>query len=86
MRFLFATFGFALLALVTLARLFLRSRWRAGWAMYLANVVWETFPKKVGIRRFPLEAMAAGLGLVLLGLGGLPWGGVVSAGATLLGL
>ncbi|NCA81158.1 MAG: hypothetical protein EOM72_00230 [Opitutae bacterium] len=86
MRFLFAIFGFALLALVTLARLFILARWRAGWAMYLANVVWETFPKKVGIRRFPLEAMAAGLGLALLGMGGLPWAGVVSVGATLLGL
>lgn len=86
MRFIFATSGFALLALVTLARLFILARWRAGWAMYLANVFWEIFPKKVGIRRFPLEAMAAVLGLVLLGMGGLPWGGVALVGATLLGL
>ena len=86
MRFLLATSGFALLALVALARLFILARWRAGWAMYLGNVVWETFPKKVGIRRFPLEAMAVVLGLILLGMGSLSWGGVALAGAAMLGL
>ena len=83
--FLFAS-GCALLAMVALARLFCLGRWRAGWAMYLANVVWETFPKKLGIGRFGLEAFAALLGLVLLGLGGTPWIGVAGIGTALLAL
>lgn len=83
--FLFAS-GFALLAMVALARLFCLGRGRAGWAMYLANVVWETFPKKLGIGRFGLEACAALLGLVMLRWGGVPWIGVAGVGAALLAL
>ena len=65
--------GFALLTPVVVARLFFLARWRAGWAMYLANVAWEVFPKKLGIGRFWLEALAALLGLALMWMGGAPW-------------
>ena len=73
--------GGAALALVGLARCFFLAPCRAGWAMYLANVFWEIFPKKAGVDRFPLEAAAAGSGLALLGLGGTPWGVVAGIGA-----
>lgn len=86
MSVLFILAGFAALAAVALARLFCLARWRVGWAMYLANVAWEIFPKKIGIGRFPLEAAAAVLGLGLLQAGGAPWGVTVAAGAVLLGL
>ena len=78
--------SFALLAWVTLARLFVLARWRAGWAMYLANVAWEVFPKKLGVGRFRLEAMAALLGLGLMRAGGVPGGGVGGVAAALLAL
>ena len=86
MSILSVMFGIALLAMVALARVFFLARWRVGWAMYLANVVWETFPKKVGVERFPLEAVATVLGLVLLRMGGLSWAAVAWTGAVLLGL
>lgn len=75
--------GILLLAPVALARLFFLAPWRAGWAMYLANVAWEVFPKKVGIGRFSLEAAAAVLGLALLKFGGLSWEGVIALAAIL---
>ena len=82
-----ATFaGAAAVGLVALARLFVLSRWRVGWAMYLANVAWEIFPKKIGLDRFRLEATAAAAGLVLLGWGGVPWGVVALLGGGLLAL
>ena len=64
--------GSALLVPVALARLFVLARWRAGWAMYLANVFWEVFPKKLGIGRFGMEAISAVAGLALLAWGGSP--------------
>ena len=78
--------GGGMLGLVGLARLFFLARFRAGWAMYLANVVWEVFPKKLGIGRFRLEAAVAVAGIVLLWLGGAPIGAVVAVGAALMGL
>ena len=72
--------------MVALARCLFLGRGRSGWAMYLANVAWEIFPKKLGIGRFKLEALAAVSGLVLLGAGGVPWGVAAAAGAVLLGL
>ena len=84
MSVLFILAGFAALAAVALARLFCLARWRVGWAMYLANVAWEIFPKKIGIGRFPLEAAAAVLGLGLLQAGGAPWGVQLAVGGELL--
>ena len=74
--------GSALLVPVALARLFVLARWRAGWAMYLANVFWEVFPKKLGIGRFGMEAISAVAGLALLAWGGVSWiaaGGLAAA-------
>ena len=78
--------GGALFALAALARAFFLARSRAGWAMYLANVFWETFPKKLGVGRFGLEAAAAALGLALLAWGGTPWLAVETLGAALVAL
>ena len=78
--------GSVAVGLVALARLFVLFRWRVGWAMYFANVIWEIFPKKVGLDRFRLEAAAATGGLILLGWGGLPWGVVALVGGGLLAL
>lgn len=78
--------GAGLLAAVGLARCFFLARTRAGWLMYLANVAWEIFPKKIGVGRFRLEAAAAVLGLAFLGLGGTSWGLVVVLGGALLAL
>ena len=82
--FIFA--GAAAVGLVALARLFVLSRWQVGWAMYWANVIWEIFPKKVGLDRFRLEAAAAAVGLILLGWGGIPWEIVALVGGLLLAL
>ncbi|MDD2520718.1 MAG: hypothetical protein PHR34_07165 [Kiritimatiellae bacterium] len=76
--------GGGLLAPVALARCFFLARWRAGWAMYLANVVWEVFPKKGGIPRTAAECLAALLGLGALRLGGAGWGIVCGAAAGLI--
>jgi len=78
--------GSALLVPVALARLFVLARWRAGWAMYLANVFWEVFPKKLGIGRWTMEALAAVAGLALLAWGGGSWIAAGGIGAALLAL
>lgn len=78
--------GGALLAMVALARMFALAPFRAGWAMVLANVAWEVFPKKAGIDRFRLEAASALAGLLLLGWGGVPWLGVAGIALLLLAL
>ncbi len=78
--------GAFLLAWTLLARCLFLARWRAGWAMYLANIAWEVFPKKLGIGRFKLEAVAALSGLALLGAGGVPWVAVAIVGGILLAL
>ena len=41
--------------------------------MYLANLVWEILPQKLGVGRFRLEAATAAVGLALLAWGGTPW-------------
>ncbi len=86
MSFICILFGILLLGGVVLARCFFLAPTRAGWAMYLANVAWEVFPKKLGINRFKLEALAALSGLVLLGVGGVPWVAVTVVGVALLAL
>ncbi|MGD9780920.1 MAG: hypothetical protein AB7V14_02070 [Kiritimatiellia bacterium] len=68
--------GGALVASVALARAFFLARFRGGWLFYLANVMWEIFPKKLGIRRGAMEALAAAAGLGCLKLGGGTWAGV----------
>lgn len=84
MTIIVALLGCFLLALVGTARLLFLARGRAGWAMYLANVVWETASKKLGVGRSRLEAATAALGLALLRAGGISWMGVMIAGVALL--
>ena len=62
--------GGALAVAIALPRLLFIAPFRIGWAMYLANVAWEVFPKKLGVGRFRLEALAALLGLAFLRMGG----------------
>ena len=76
--------GSVLLVPVVLARMLFLAPSRAGWAMYLANVAWEILPKKLGISRFGMEAAAAATGMILAGLGGLPWSLVAAVGILLL--
>lgn len=86
MNSIFYLIGGMLLTPVVLARLFALARFRTGWALYLANVVWEVFPKKLGVDRFWIEALAVGLGLTSLRLGGASWilVGGVTAGILVL--
>ncbi len=84
MNVVFLLAGGGVLAGVGAARLFFLAPFRAGWAMYLANVAWEVFPKKAGMGRFPLEAVAAGMGLALLRAGRMPWDVIVAIGVALL--
>ena len=73
-------------AAVALPRLLFLASFRVGWAMYLANVGWELLPKKLGVGRFRLEAVAAAAGLALLAFGGAPWGAPALVGGLLLAL
>lgn len=86
MRTALVIFGWGMLIPVVLARLFMLARGRLGWAMYLANVFWEVFPKKLGLPRFPLEALAAACGMVLLLLGGVSWGTALAIGGAWVAL
>ncbi len=76
--------GGALAAAVALPRLLLLAPFRIGWAMYLANVAWEFLPKKLGVGRFRLEAVAGAAGLALLAFGGAPGSATVLVGGILL--
>lgn len=78
--------GGGLAAAVALPRLLFLAPFRIGWAMYLANVAWEFLPKKLGVGRFRLEAVAGAAGLALLAFGGAPWGAVALVGGGLLAL
>ena len=86
MNFCLLAIGSALLAPVVLARLFVLAHGRAGWAMYLANVFWEVFPKKLGVGRWGLEAISAAAGLALLAWGGCSWIATGGLGAALIAL
>ena len=79
-----ASSGGLLLAAVLLPRLLFLAPYRVGWAMYVANVGWEILPKKLGVGRFRLEALAAAAGLALLAWGGTPWSAVAILGGLLL--
>lgn len=76
--------GGALAAAVALPRLLFLAPFRIGWAMYLANVAWEFLPKKLGLGRFRLEAVAGAAGLALLAFGGAPGSATVLVGGILL--
>lgn len=76
--------GGALTAAVALPRLLFLEPFRIGWAMYLANVAWEFLPKKLGVGRFRLEAVAGAAGLALLAFGGAPGSATVLVGGILL--
>lgn len=86
MNSVFYIVGGVLLLPVVLARLLALARFRAGWTLYLANVLWEVFPKKLGLDRFWVETLAVGLGLISLRLGGASWTllGGVAAGVLVL--
>ncbi len=70
MSVLLKIFGIALLTLVVAARFSVLARWRIGWLMYLANVVWELAEKRLKCRRMVIEFAVALFGLTLLLLGG----------------
>lgn len=72
-RFWLGSGGSVLLVLAAQRCFFLASS-RAGWLMYLANVVSEIVVKKAGLSRGAGEAALAGVGLAGLWLGGLGWG------------
>lgn len=76
--------GSGLYGLVLASRLLCLAPYRAGWVLYLANLVWELGEKRAGVSRFVLEAGAGGLALVLLALAGLPHGVVLFLGLGLL--
>ncbi|MBT7701378.1 MAG: hypothetical protein HN700_13875 [Verrucomicrobia bacterium] len=76
-------FGVAALLPVVAARVFFLGRWRVGWVMYLANVVWELAEKRLKVSRMVVEAGAALLGLTLLLIGGVG-GGIVSTLAVVI--
>ena len=76
--------GGVLAAAVALPRLLFLAPFRIGWAVYLANVGWELLPKKLGVGRFRLEAVAGAAGLALLAFGGAPWVVVALVGGGLL--
>lgn len=78
--------GGGLAAAVALPRLLVLAPFRIGWAVYLANVCWELLPKKLGVGRFRLEAVAGAAGLALLAFGGAPLGAVALVGGGLLAL
>ena len=78
--------GGVLAAAVALPRLLFLAPFRIGWAVYLANVGWELLPKKLGVGRFRLEAVAGAAGLALLAFGGAPLGAVALVGGGLLAL
>jgi hypothetical protein len=78
--------GGTLAAAVAVPRLLFLAPFRVGWAMYLANVAWELLPKKLGVGRFRLEAVAGAAGLALLAIGGAPWSVVALVGGLLLAL
>ncbi|MGD9613687.1 MAG: hypothetical protein AB7V22_12390, partial [Kiritimatiellia bacterium] len=82
MNALWLTLGAVAVGLVALARLFILARHRVGWLFYLANVFWELFPKKMGLARGIMEALAMVLGLGCLKLGGCSWGGVGGVAAA----
>ena len=78
--------GSLLLVPVVFSRLLFLARGRAGWAMYLANVAWESIEKKLGARRLGMEAAAAAVGLSSLWAGGISFGVVAALAALLLAL
>ena len=82
MNALWLAIGAAAVGLVALTRLFILARLRGGWLFYLANVFWEVFPKKLGVTRGIMEALALVLGLGCLKLGGCSWVGVGGVAAA----
>ena len=78
--------GAGLAAAFALPRLLFLAPFRIGWAVYLANVAWELLPKKLGMGRFRLEAVAGAAGLALLAFSGVPWSAAALVGGGLLAL
>jgi hypothetical protein len=74
------------LAFVVAQRLFWLAPTRAGWVFYLANVLGELGPKRLGLKRGAADAVLAVAGLALLGLGGAPPAALATALVVLLGL
>jgi len=64
--------GCCALGLFVLQRLFWIAPTRAGWLFYLANIVGEICPKRLGLQRELLEPFVALTGIVLLTIGGTP--------------
>lgn len=79
-------FGVTALLPVVAARVFFLARWRVGWVMYLANVVWELAEKRLKVSRMVVEAGAALLGLALLLIGGVGVGFVSTLAVGIVAL
>jgi hypothetical protein len=78
--------GCCALGLFVVQRLVWLAPTRAGWFFYLANIVGEIGPKRLGLRRELLEQFAAFAGVVLLAVGGTPFFVVAGVIILLLGL
>jgi len=76
--------GWLAIALVAAQRLVFTAGGRAGWVFYVANVIGETAPKRLRLRREPLELGVAVAGLAMLALSGLGLDWVVGVAAALL--
>ena len=82
----YLTAGAALLLPVAVSRFIFLPRYRAGWAMYLANIFLELLAKTFKTDRFRLEFIAALTGLSALYAGGVSLGAVAGLAAALLAL
>jgi len=78
--------GFLLWGLLVLSRLLFTASGPIGWAMYLANVFWESVAKKWHASRAAVEWAAGILAVLLLWAGGLSGCAALWLGVILLGM
>ncbi len=69
---------------VACARLIFLAPTSCGWVLYLSNVLFEVFVKRLGVSRHLAESGAAGIGLGALWLGGLPVAGILVVALVLV--
>lgn len=86
MSALFISLGMLLWVLLVLSRLLFSASFPAGWAMYLANVFWETLSKKWHVPRPAVEETAGVASVLFLCAGGIPVCAVLWLALILLGM